>query len=91
MDTKTKVEILNAVRMATAHVESWQPFLRWADLGLPLAQLVSLGYVTLDSDEAVKLIDSTYDMLLKVLGIPDVEYSDLAAVFDAAADAADAE
>lgn len=83
MELKTKAQILADLYVATKGQTAWANFLNYADLGIPLSIAYIYGYIEL-KPEGENLITDAYDTLIKVLEIPDVEYSDLAAVFDAA-------
>ena len=83
MKINDKAQILADLYIVTKAMPEWADFHKWADMGVPISMGVVYGYCSL-TDKGEELINSTYDMLLKVLEIDDVEYSDLQAVFDAA-------
>jgi hypothetical protein len=79
-----KAKILSDLRIATMEQEVWQAFHKWADLGLPLAALVTYGFAE-STEKGDAVIDETYSMLLKVLELPeDAEFDSLKDLFDAA-------
>lgn len=84
MKIEDKAQILSDLYIVTKAMPEWADFHKWADLGVPLAMAVTYDMATAN-ESGEELINETYSMLIKVLGIPDVEYSDLQAIFDAAA------
>lgn len=84
MKIKDKAQILSDLYIVTKNMPEWADFHKWADLGVPLAMAVTYGMATVN-DSGEELINETYGVLIKVLGVPDVEYDDLQAIFDAAA------
>ena len=84
MKIKDKAQILSDLYFVTKNMPEWADFHKWADLGVPLAMAVTYGMATVN-DSGEELINETYSMLIKVLGVPDVEYDDLQDIFDAAA------
>lgn len=82
MNTRTKAKILSDLYVTVKAQEAWAEFLKWADLGVPLAMAVEYGFA-MPTKKGLETIDETYAMLLKVLEVPDREYSDLSEVFAA--------
>lgn len=82
MNTRTKAKILSDLYITVKAHEAWADFLKWADLGVPLAMAVEYG-LAMPSKKGLEMIDETYAMLLKVLEVPDRDYQDLSELFDA--------
>ena len=62
--------------------ENMQQFIEYNDLGLPLAYLISTDIVS-STDRAAKYINDSYQLLLDVLEVDDVDYENFAQVLKA--------
>ena len=50
--------------------EDWAQFMRWANIALPLAYIIENDFVTKVSNEGTKIINETYDVACKMMGVP---------------------
>jgi hypothetical protein len=63
--------------------EAWEDFFKYNDVALPLAYVISMGYVTINEDsDGVMYIDETWDTFCEYIDIdPDGEYKDIRDAF----------
>ena len=76
-----RCEILAELWMIYRWDEQFSDFIEYNDLGLPLAYAIDNGYVT-SSDEARKLINETFELLLKALQIEDLGFETVEQMLD---------
>lgn len=79
----SKVSILADVWMEYRDDEAFTELFEYADLGFPLAYAIDNNIVE-STEEASWLINSTFELLLKLLGVEDTGYEDIVNLFDAA-------
>lgn len=73
-----KCEILAELWISYRDDEEFQDFVRYSDLGLPLAYCVSSNIIVASSDEpAGEIINETWDLLIAGLAIKDNGYESL--------------
>jgi hypothetical protein len=73
---KNQAAILSALWMNYKEDKSFQDFVEYNDLGLPLAYFIDTGLVV-PSDQAKYYVEETYDLFVTSLGIEDKEYTSL--------------
>jgi len=62
--------------------ETWNEFLTWSDVGLPMSYLVSQNLVTLNGEEAETYVNDAWDVFCEMISIDsNDEYADLADCF----------
>ena len=71
-----KCEILSDLWMDHRHQEDFEDFIRYNDLGLPLAFLIGEELVT-PSDMAKKMIEETFELFLAALEVDDKGFDSL--------------
>ena len=66
--------------------DGWQEFFRWADVGLPLAYVVSENLANI-TDEGTEIIKETWEYLCEMISVdPTAQYNTIQDMFDAAGD-----
>lgn len=77
-----KCEILADLWLNYRDEVDFEEFIKYNDLGLPLAYAISSGIVLI-TDKAVSFIEETFDLLLAGLEIEDLGFETLDDVLDA--------
>lgn len=75
-DFLTKCSILSELWLNYRDSENFTEFIDYCDLGFPLAYAIANGIVE-KSDKAENLIVETWDLFIKMIGIPDDKYETL--------------
>lgn len=79
-----RCNILSELWTGYSNDEEYESFFNINDIGLPLAFMISEGYVA-GTEKAKDAIDETWDALMEKEGLEDKGFSDLADIFDAVA------
>ncbi len=81
----SKCEILADLWSSYRDDEEFQDFVRYADLGLPLAYCATTQIVAVDNDDpAGEIINETWDLFVAGLGIEDTGFDNLDQVLEIA-------
>jgi len=80
---ENKCDILAEVFTDYSGDETFEDFVSYNDLGLPLAYAIATEIVK-PTNKANILIDETFDMLLQLLVVEDIGFESLEAMFHAA-------
>lgn len=77
-----KCSILSDIWLNYRGDETFDDFIDYNDLGLPLAYLVDSGVVEAKSDQAKAFINETFDLLLSGAGVEDTGFETLDEILD---------
>jgi len=75
-----KVEILTDLWLNQKNAEQFADFVEYNDLGLPLAYLIQ-NNKCVATDEGIRLVDETFDLLIELADIEDTGFVNLNEVF----------
>jgi hypothetical protein len=82
-DFSTKCQILADLWMEYRDDEAFKELLDYADLGFPIAYLIDNGIIE-NSQSTEPFIESTFDLLLKLLKVEDIGFEHLNHLFEVA-------
>ena len=76
-----KCQILGQLWLQYRDETNFKDFIEYNDLGLPLAYAISENIIS-SSNQAEKLINETFDLLLSGLGVDDTGFDSIDDLFD---------
>ena len=78
-----KCEILGSLWISYRYDEEFEEFIKYNDVGLPLAYFVATGMVDYVSDKGKEMIESTWTLFSDALQLSDdIEYKRLDEIFE---------
>jgi hypothetical protein len=75
-----KCDILGKLWIEHSDDESLKEFIKYSDLGLPLAYAITEQFATI-TDSGTKWIEETWELLMATLGIEDIGFENIDDVF----------